>query len=391
MIKRNHPLREESDRINAIQSGCCRNLRKLLRFFFFSHFFGVEKRKDICLCQGDKFTYIQKMTFPGITILGDKPDKGDWKNEGKKMVKSGSYKKLKAWFQLSRPPFHTVGVLPFVLGTFLAWRLGGLFNGIAFVLGVAAVVLIMLSTYYAGEYFDYREDELSQRVFKSRFAGGSGVISAGILPRRVSLWGSIITLGIAGIIGLGLQYYFLTGPYTLVLGCLGAFPGFFYSTRPIRLVERGFGELFIGFCYGWLPIAVAFYIQCGYIDSVIHWIGIPIGCTIFNVIFLNEYHDYHADKTVGKNNLLARLGLKKGVILYASLSLLTWAAAALSIAGGVPRRLFYFCLPFTVISAWITVMMMKGKYKNRHELEKLCGWNIAVNLGTTASYILSFV
>ena len=307
------------------------------------------------------------------------------------MGKSGIYESLKAWLQLSRPPFHIVGVLPFILGTFLAWRLEGVFNGTIFLLGAAAVVLIMLSTYHAGEYFDYREDELSQRVFKSRFAGGSGVIQAGTLPRQVSLWSSIITLGLAGIIGLTLHFYFRTGPYTLVLGFLGAFPGFFYSTKPIRLVERGFGELFIGLCYGWLPVAAAFYIQRGHVEPLIHWISVPIGFTIFNVILLNEFPDYQADKAVGKNNLLVRLGEKRGMILYSSISLLTWIAVVLSITMGVPLRLIYCCLPFAVISAWITAMMMMGKYENRIMLEKLCGLNIAVNLGTTASYILAFL
>jgi len=324
-------------------------------------------------------------------MLGDRPDKCVRGNKEEKMGKSGTYEKLTAWLQLSRPPFHTVGVLPFFLGTFLAWRLAGVFNGAVFLLGATAVVLIMLSTYHSGEYFDFREDEISQRCFKSRFAGGSGVFQAGILPRQVSLWSSIITLGLAGIIGITLQFHFHTGPYTFILGFLGAFPGFFYSTRPIRLVERGFGELFIGFCYGWLPVAAAFYIQRGYVDPLIHWISVPIGCTIFNVILLNEFPDYPADKTVGKKNLLVRLGEKRGMALYSSISLLTWIAVVLSITRGVPLRLIYFWLPFAVISAWITTMMMMGKYENRRTLERLCGLNIAVNLGTTASYMLAFL
>ncbi|MBN1615104.1 MAG: prenyltransferase [Deltaproteobacteria bacterium] len=306
------------------------------------------------------------------------------------MGKSSAYPTLKAWLQLSRPPFHTVGVLPFFLGTFLAWRFDGLFSISIFLLGATAVVMIMLSTYHAGEYFDYREDAISQRWYASRFAGGSGVVPAGILPRQVALWTSIITLGAAGIIGVALQFHFRTGPYTLFLGFLGAFPGFFYSTRPVRLVERGFGELFIGFCYGWLPVAVAFYIQCGYIDPIIHWISIPIGLTIFNVILLNEFPDYPADKTTGKKNLLVRLGERRGAFLYAMASLLSWAAALLSIDPGVPRKLLYFYSPVAALAAWIAAMMLMGKYENRALLERLCGLNIVVNLGTTASYILAF-
>lgn len=92
---------------------------------------------------------------------------------------------LEGWFGLSRPPFHTVGVLPFILGTFLAYKFSGTISLTIFSLGVLAVILIMLSTYHAGEYFDYQEDEISQRSYKSNFAGGSGVIPSGKLPRSV--------------------------------------------------------------------------------------------------------------------------------------------------------------------------------------------------------------
>ena len=140
---------------------------------------------------------------------------------------------LGGWLGLSRPPFHTVGILPFILGTVLAYKFTSSVSIAIFLLGVLAVILIMLSTYHAGEYFDYREDEISHRFYKSNFSGGSGVIQEGILPRSVPFWTSIISFILAGFIGLILQFYFKTGTYTLALGCLGAFPGFFYSTRPI--------------------------------------------------------------------------------------------------------------------------------------------------------------
>ncbi|MBE0433744.1 hypothetical protein IBX73_09820, partial [candidate division WOR-3 bacterium] len=71
--------------------------------------------------------------------------------------------KIQAWFALSRPPFHTVGLLPFVLGTVLACRAHGSFRLPVCVLGTAGVILIMLATYYSGEYWDVLEDTLAQR------------------------------------------------------------------------------------------------------------------------------------------------------------------------------------------------------------------------------------
>lgn len=306
-------------------------------------------------------------------------------------MQNSNIEKIKNWLTLSRPPFHTVGVLPFVLGTLLAYKINAVFSLEIFILGVSAVILIMLSTYQSGEYFDYREDEISQRYYKSSFAGGSGVIQAGAMSRPVALWTSIISLIVAGTIGIILQFVLKTGPYTLLLGFLGAFPGFFYSTRPIRLVQRGIGELFIGFCYGWLPVASAYYIQTGSIHPVIHWLSIPIGLTIFNVILLNEFPDYAADKATSKKNLLYRIGKKNGISLYILFSLLASAAMLASPFWGIPFRVIYFYLPVFIISLFIVVMAGRGKHKDKQTLEKLCGLNIAVNLGTSLSYILAYI
>ena len=306
-------------------------------------------------------------------------------------MKNSHIKKIKSWIALSRPPFHTVGILPFVLGTILAYNTKSTVSMEVFLLGVIAVILIMLSTYHLGEYFDYREDEISQRLYKSNFAGGSGVIQAGDMSRSVALWTGIISFLLAGIIGVILQFILKTGPYTLLLGCLGAIPGFFYSTKPVRLVQRGIGEIFIGFCYGWLPVASAYYIQTGAIHPIIHWLAIPIGLTIFNVIFLNEYPDYEADKATDKKNLLNRMGKENGKFLYVAFSLSASAATLASPFWGTPFKVIYFFLPVLIISLFIVVMMLSGKYEDRKILERLCALNIAVNLGTSLAYILAYI
>lgn len=308
-----------------------------------------------------------------------------------KMKHPGRTVGIRAWFGLSRPPFHTVGVLPFLLGTLLAWKINGTFDAVVFVLGILAVVLIMLSTYHAGEYFDYVEDEISKREVNNRFSGGSGVIPSGVVSRQVPFWTSFIALAVAAVIGIILQFVLVTGPYTLLLGCLGALPGFFYSTQPVRLVQRGLGEIFIGFCYGWLPVASAFYIQTGFIHPIIHWMGIPIGMTIMNVILLNEFPDYDADASVGKKNLLVRFGKKRGIVLYVLISLLAWVAMFVSFAAGVPAKAVPVYVPVFVLSSIIMLMMLKKKYENPKILEALCGLNIVVNLGTTITYIYAFL
>ena len=300
-------------------------------------------------------------------------------------------RKILAWLALSRPPFHTVGILPFVLGTLLAWRQEGSFRWDVFAWGTLGVMFVMLATYYAGEYWDYAEDKLAAELGGSRFAGGSQVLQKGMLPRRAPLWGSALSvlasLGVALILHLG----YGTGPWTVPFALVGLLGGFFYSTRPVRWVSTGVGELWIAFCYGWLPVAVGYYLQIGEVASLIHWLSVPIGLTIFNVILLNEFPDYLADTAAGKRNLVVRLGRQRGAVLYAVVSVGSWIGMGLSLWAGVPIQALWFYLPILALSMALVVLVARGRWRHRGTLEILCGLNLAVNLGTTTAYILAFL
>jgi 1,4-dihydroxy-2-naphthoate octaprenyltransferase len=300
-------------------------------------------------------------------------------------------KKLSAWIALTRPPFHSVGVLPFILGGALAWRLRGVFHWGIFAWGTVGVVLVMLATYTAGEYWDAVEDTLAARRGRSRFAGGSGVVPLGLLPRRAPLWASLVSLGLAIGAALVLQLGYRTGPWTLPFALLGLLGGFFYSTRPLRWVSTGWGELWIAFCYGWLPVAVGYYLQVGRITPLVHWLAVPIGLTIFNVILLNEFPDYAADLEAGKANLTVRLGREWASRLYGLVSLWSWVAMLLSVDHGVPTRVLWYYLPILALSILLVTRVTRGRWRDRAALEKLCAANLGVNLGTTAVYILVFL
>jgi len=300
-------------------------------------------------------------------------------------------KRLSAWLALSRPPFHTVGVLPFVLGGVLAWRLEGVFRWAVALWGVLGVIFVMLATYYAGEYWDYAEDTISGELGGSRFAGGSQVIQRGFLPRSAPLWGSLVSVALALGTAMVLWLGHGTGSLTVPFGFIGLLGGFFYSTRPIRWVSSGIGEAWIAFCYGWLPVAVGYYLQVGEIADLVHWISIPIGLTIFNVILLNEYPDYRADSAAGKTNLVVRLGRQRAALVYALASVGSWIGLWLSLRRGAPHRVRWFYLPILLLSLTLVRLVLSGRWRDRAFLEGLCGANLVVNLGTTAAYIAAFL
>ena len=213
----------------------------------------------------------------------------------------------------------------------------------------------------------------------------------GLLSHRAPLIASLVCVVLALGVATGLQFAGDTGPWTIPFCLLGLLGGFFYSTRPVRWVSLGVGELWIAFCYGWLPVAVGDYLQEGSVAPRVHWMAVPIGLTITNVIVLNEFPDYAADLAAGKGNLVARLGRERAAVLYGLLSAGSWIGMFLSLLAGTPLLTLWFYLPILALSLTVAVLVLRGRWREPSTLERLCAANLVVNLGTTAAYILGLV
>ncbi len=300
-------------------------------------------------------------------------------------------KGVKAWVLVSRLPFQLVGILPFIAGSILYFRITKTFNFPVFLLGIIGTVLIMLSTYYNGEVHDIKEDRLSVKLEKNFFSAGSQVLVDGLIsPKKVNL-ASYFAIGIAVLIGLLLQFYYRTGPWTIPLGVTGIITGFYYSKPPFRWVQKGVGELFIGYSYGWLPVAVGFYLQAGFINPLVHWVALPVACSIFNVILINEFPDYPADIQVNKKNLVVRYGKRKAAVIYIVAAILGVSTFLISLTKGVPIYAGLFYIPIGILSFVAIWMMLLDKFNNRLLLERVCLITLLVNLGTSLVYIVGLI
>ena len=292
------------------------------------------------------------------------------------------------WLILARPLFHTVGILPFILGLVLSWGMGNPINWPVFLLGVLMVVAIMLAAYYGGEAYDVEEDRVTWSQGTNPFSGGSGAVVGGRINPKQARRASSLAILIAILIGVFIQFGLKTGPWTLPFGLMGALSGYYYSTPPLRWVQRGVGELIIAFCYGWLPVATGYYLQTGSIHPWVHWLSIPVGCTIFNVILLNEFPDYQADSQTGKRNLVVRLGRERAYRIYGGVTLLAFFSFFALVLAGLPLQLPIVAAPFYLIGGIIYRELRKGSYQDQHTLKKLCGLNLLINLGITTLLIL---
>jgi 1,4-dihydroxy-2-naphthoate octaprenyltransferase len=304
------------------------------------------------------------------------------------LKKLGSY--LFAWWELSRIPFLSVGILPLILGFILAWRRGyrGPFG--LYLLSATAAILIMWMTYYLGEWNDLEGDRINQNF--NRFSGGSRVLVKEILPAWVSLLLGYGCLAGAILIVFYIYLQYRTDLRTLLLGGLGILFGFFYSSKPIRWSHHGLGEILIGFCYGWLPIATGFFLFAGFFSSQILLLSIPVGFSIFNVILINEFPDEEADRAIGKKNLVVRFGKERMGDLYIGLSLLAGFSFIKLMwgLGQIPLWLLALSGVPTFLILWNLIQVWKGNYHDAPKLELICRNTLLVNLTITMLLTIRF-
>jgi 1,4-dihydroxy-2-naphthoate octaprenyltransferase len=206
------------------------------------------------------------------------------------------------------------GILPYLLGSVIGhWYLKSLgqagivpepptFHFQFFFLGLIGIVFALFAVQILNENFDIALG--SEEVFTS-------ARPPPLLPLKAGVIASLIALTI------GLYLAMMRGWPLLIFLAFGAFAALFYLGPPLRLAYRGLGELMIFLAYGPFMTLGAYYLQTGAIAASPFLISMAIGFLVLALTIINEIPDYHADKLVGKRNLVMRYGREKATILHA--------------------------------------------------------------------------
>lgn len=236
--------------------------------------------------------------------------------------------KLKIWLKAVRVPFFTATVVPVLLGSIAAWHDKGNFLWFRFWLTMVGAIFMHIGTNLGNDYFDHVSSCDDINKTPTPFSGGSRVIQEGLVSPRSVLYASLAAFSLGSIIGLYLNYVCGTN-VILILGIIGVSLGFFYTAKPIQIGYGSFGELATGIGFGPIMVMGSYYVQAQNLPIKAFWISIPVGILIALVLFINEFPDYAADKSVGKRTLVVILGKKRAVILYHILLACVYLAVAL--------------------------------------------------------------
>jgi len=292
------------------------------------------------------------------------------------------------WLGEMRVPFFTASVVPVILGGVIAYQETHSLSLFYLLLTQIGVLALHVATNSLNDYFDYQSgNDLINQEANRPFSGGAPYLVQGLLqPRAVYRFGlGALILGS----GIGFVLAYLRGWGIIPLGLVGVGAAYFYVEPRVKLAFRGLGEFITGLCFGPLVVMGTYYVQVQKISSGAIVAGIAIGFLITNVLFINQFPDREADRAVGKDHWVVRLGKKKAAKVFAFLVAAVYISVALGILLGVlPRAsvITFLTMPISLKSVVVTLR----EYDHSPMLRSAQALTILTHLSTGLLLSLSY-
>lgn len=226
---------------------------------------------------------------------------------------------LSAWILAARPKTLTGAIVPVMIGTAWAWKIGGAENFRFFpaLLCFLFAFLMQIDSNFINDYFDCVKgsDDKETRL------GPKRACTEGWITLPAMRKGLVVTSLLASLVGLPLVFY---GGWQMVLvGAACVLFAFLYTTFFSYL---GLGDVLVLVFFGIIPVTFTTYVILpstlqGIYPEVI-MTSIACGLVIDTLLIVNNYRDRDNDKKSGKMTLIVRIGAKKAEKLYNFLGLL---------------------------------------------------------------------
>lgn len=219
---------------------------------------------------------------------------------------------LSAWRLAIRPKTLPAALAPVLVGTAVAYRVGGLHWGAA-VAAMLGALLLQVASNLANDVFDYEQgkdtaDRLGPvRVVQSKLLTAKEV--------RAGLTFVIVCSCLVGSYLIG-----KAGWPVVVLGLASILAALAYTAGPYPLGYHGLGDLFVFVFFGPVAVIGTQYVQCEWVSVEAVWASIPMGLLTTNILVVNNLRDRAEDGRTGKRTLAVRFG--KHFAMYQALGCL---------------------------------------------------------------------
>ena len=187
--------------------------------------------------------------------------------------------------------------------------------------------------------------------------------------------------------GIGAYFVLVKGWALCPLLLLAGFAAYFYN---VYLSRWFMGEIFAGVGFGPLLVLGSYYAQTGRYSWETLVASLAPGILTSNLLFLNEFPDWDADRKGGRRHFVISLG-KRGAS-YLFVVLLT--ASYLCIILGVLTRMMPVLTLIglgTIGFGWKAARGTLKYYDNTEKLVPVLGANVITILGTQALLAVGYV
>ena len=230
---------------------------------------------------------------------------------------------------MTRPKFLVITVVACLLGISVAAVCG---HGPHVGKAIATVVLAVLAHAGANVFNDLHDALNGADAANTQglypFTGGSRLIQNNLVSVQETR-----DLALALLIFLvpsGLLLALHSGGGLLLLGLLGLFLAWAYSSPPLTLMANGLGELAVAMAWG-LMVVGADYVQRGAFFVIPIAVAVSYGLLIGNILLINGFPDAQSDAQVNKRTLVVSLGTYSATLIYLAIAVVAHAWVVLGV------------------------------------------------------------
>lgn len=207
---------------------------------------------------------------------------------------------IRAWLLAARPKTLAAGSVPVMVASALAGHVGK-FNLMAALLCLVFALLAQIASNFSNDYFDF----VKKTDGEDRLGPARAVASGWIDPQKMLL-GTLVTIAVACLFGLGLVYY---GGWTMILvGIICVISLLAYSTGPYPLSYHGLGDLFVLVFFGLVAVVFSFFVQTQTFSALAFLAGSIVGLPAVNILIVNNYRDRDTDRKSRKRTTVVLFG-----------------------------------------------------------------------------------
>jgi 1,4-dihydroxy-2-naphthoate octaprenyltransferase len=242
-------------------------------------------------------------------------------------------RRLGVWKEMVRWPSLTASAASVFVGVAAAFAVSGEVQwGWAFLTMIAAVSLQACTNIK-----NDLDDQVTGADDRNRtpilgFTGGSRVLQRG-LATRGELLAAMVGFGVLST-AIGLYLALAGRAGVLLFGLAGLFVGFVYTGPPVRLANRGLGELAVALAFGVGIVCGTAYVQLGTVPSLALAASIPVSVLVALILFINGFQDAASDDEVAKRTAVVRLGQQRASRVYPVIAGVAALALVLFVVAG---------------------------------------------------------